>query len=91
MKHKLVITAVALLLLLTTVTVFAQSGGTYDLAWSSVGGGGGASSGGNYAMLSTLGQPDASMLSGGNYTLSGGFLAGGVTASFKVYLPAILK
>lgn len=91
MKRKLIITAVALLLLFTTVTAFAQSSGAYDLSWSSVGGGGGASSGGNYAVLSTLSQPDASTLSGGAYTLSGGFLAGSVTASFKVYLPAILK
>ena len=91
MKHKLILTVVAVLLLFTTVTVFAQSGGTYDLSWSSVSSGGGASSGGNYTMLSTLGQPDASVLSGGNYTLSGGFLAGGVSSSFKVYLPTLLK
>jgi hypothetical protein len=91
MKHKLIIAVVALLSVLTTVTVFAQSGGTYDLSWSRVSGGGGELVGGNYTMHGALGQPEASTLSGGNYTLSGGFLVGGGTASFKVYLPTLLK
>lgn len=52
----------------------AQVGGPYDLSWFSVDGGGGTSSGGPYSLSGTIGQPDAGgPLSGGNYTLVGGF------------------
>lgn len=36
-------------------------------------GGGGTSTGGVYAVTGTIGQPDAGTMSGGTYTLSGGF------------------
>ena len=45
----------------------------YDLAWSTIDGGGGSSSGGTYSVTGTIGQPDAGVLTGGNYTLVGGF------------------
>jgi hypothetical protein len=45
----------------------------YSLDWSTVDGGGGASTGGVYAVNGTIGQPDAGAMSGGNYTLQGGF------------------
>jgi len=35
--------------------------------------GGGASTGGVYSVTGTIGQPDAGAMSGGNYTLQGGF------------------
>ncbi len=54
--------------------VRAQSGGGYDLTWSSVDGGGMFSAGGGYALGGTVGQPDAgAALAGGGYTLTGGF------------------
>jgi len=55
----------------------AQSGGPYDLTWSTVDGGGGASACGVYALAGTAGQPDAGVLAGGVYTLQGGFWSGG--------------
>ena len=50
---------------------FAQS---YSIDWFKIAGGGGASTGGVYAVSGTIGQPDASgAMSGGNYSLTGGF------------------
>ena len=57
--------------------VLAQSGGSYDLSWSTVDGGGSISSGGSYTLSGTIGQPDArnhpQAMSGGTYRLTGGF------------------
>ena len=57
--------------------VFAQTGGGYDLTWSTLDGGGGTSAGGGYEVSGTIGQPDArnrpELMTGGNYTLIGGF------------------
>src|SRR6476660_9303310 len=65
---------VAVVLVLAAAAVYAQVGGGYDLSWSSVDGGGGtSSSGGIYALGGTIGQPDAGQLSGGTYSLTGGF------------------
>lgn len=55
----------------------AQTGGTYDLAWSTIDGGGATfSTGGTYSLGGTIGQPDPGQLSGGSYTLVGGFWSG---------------
>ena len=52
---------------------FAQS---YSIDWHKIAGGGGTSTNGQYALSGTIGQPDASIaLTGGNYTLTGGFWA----------------
>jgi len=45
----------------------------YSVNWWTVDGGGGTSTGGLYAVSGTAGQPDASRMSGGTYTVSGGF------------------
>lgn len=57
---------------------FAQSGGGYDLTWSTIDSGGGTSTGGTYSLAGTVGQPDAGTLSGGSYSLDGGFWAGAI-------------
>jgi hypothetical protein len=68
-------------ILLSTVflisSVPAQTGGPYQLTWSTVDGGGGRSSGGQYSLTVTIGQPDAAYSAGGDYELLGGFLTGG--------------
>jgi hypothetical protein len=52
-------------------TAFAQ---TYSIDWSTIDGGGGTSTGGVYSVTGTIGQPDAgATMSGGNYSLDGGF------------------
>ena len=48
--------------------VQAQSGGGYDLSWSTIDGGGGMSTGGGYTLSGTIGQPDAGILLNGSYT-----------------------
>ena len=81
---------VTIALLLAVSTALARSG--YDLSWWTVDGGGGDSSGGLYALSGTIGQPDAGVLTGGDYTLGGGFWGGGVAAvEYKVYLPVVLR
>jgi hypothetical protein len=93
-------------LLLTTVLLsvslveraLAQSGGSYDLSWWTVGSGGGTASDGGirYTLTGTLGQSDVGeVLAGGDFILAGGFLpgfnAGYGGGGHKVYLPIILK
>lgn len=70
MKHLVII----LLLLVSTVRVaHAQSGGDYDLSWSTVDDGGRISEGGSYWLGGTAGQPDAGAMSGDDFELNGGF------------------
>ncbi|MBK9138959.1 MAG: hypothetical protein IPM17_09390 [Verrucomicrobia bacterium] len=47
----------------------------FALDWWTTDGGGGTSTGGVYSISGTLGQPDAGAMSGGNFTLTGGFWA----------------
>jgi hypothetical protein len=93
------------LLVIGVAAVYAQSGGGastllstgYDLTWNTVDGGGATfSTGGTYELGGTSGQPDAGRLSGGSYTLAGGFWVGGGgggegTGGSKVYLPVVLR
>jgi hypothetical protein len=95
MKKMSGFTAILVLLALTALLLAsvarAQSGGGYDLTWSTVDGGGATwSEGGGYALGGTVGQPDAGVLSGGGYTLAGGFW-GGAAARYGVYLPLVLR
>jgi len=47
---------------------------TYSIDWHTTDGGGGTSSGGVYSVSGTIGQPDAGgPMTGGNYSLTGGF------------------
>ena len=45
----------------------------FSIDWSTIDGGGGTSTGGVYSVSGTLGQPDAGVMSGGNFTVVGGF------------------
>jgi hypothetical protein len=53
----------------------------YSIDWFTIDGGGGTSTGGVYAVSGTIGQPDAGRMSGGQYTLEGGFW--GVVAAIQ--------
>lgn len=96
-KHRLLISTgtkaravlVLGLLLLLTLPVLAQSGGSLDLTWNTVDGGGGRSAGGAFALQGTIGQADAGSLSGGAYTLSGGFHLKAPDLS-SLFLPLVL-
>ena len=50
-----------------------QSQTNYAIGWFTVDGGGGTSTGGVYSVSGTIGQPDAGKMSGGSYTIEGGF------------------
>ena len=100
MKRAAAFLALAALLLLAPIVLhpvryvaLAQSGGPYDLTWSSVDSGGHIfSTGGAYTLGGTVGQPDAGLLTGGDYTLGGGFWGGGALEVWhSVYLPLVLK
>ena len=69
---------VTLLALLNLQNVSAQS---YALDWSTIDGGGGTSSGGQYTLSGTIGQPDAGAMSGGSFSLQGGFWPGIIVPS----------
>jgi hypothetical protein len=64
------------LLFLSIITLsLAISAGAqnYSIDWFTIDGGGGSSSGGGYTLSGTIGQPDAGHMSGGNFTIDGGF------------------
>ena len=54
----------------------AQSGGQDLTRWTVDSGGATFSSGGGYDLGGTIGQPDAGVMSGGDYILAGGFWPG---------------
>ena len=88
-------------LLLLASVVLAQSGDGasaslsigYDLSWWTVDGGGATfSTGGDYALGGTVGQPDAGVLEGGDYSLTGGFWGGrAVAVEYDICLPLVLR
>jgi hypothetical protein len=69
MKQRLII--LCLLPVALGVPALAQ----YSVDWFKVAGGGGTSTGGVYTVSGTIGQPDAGAMTGGNFTLTGGFWA----------------
>ena len=69
--NKIILSAAALLLLIFDIR--AQN---YTVDWYKVSGGGGTSSGAQYTVTGTIGQHDAGgPMTGGNYSLTGGFWA----------------
>ena len=63
-----------------------------DLSWYILDGGGATfSTGGSYSLGGSIGQPDTGSLSGGTYTLNGGFWGGMSIASYAIYLPLIVR
>lgn len=55
----------------------------YSMEWFTIDGGGGSGSGGGYTVIGTIGQADANTmpLTGGSYTLEGGFWPGVIVPS----------
>jgi hypothetical protein len=77
-------------LLIGATWVGALGGGGEDLTWNSVDGGGYMfSAGGAYTLGGTAGQPDAGVLAGGSFRLTGGFWAAG--DDYAHYLPLAFK
>jgi hypothetical protein len=82
-----------LLFLLSVTLAYAQSGGLYDLSWWTIDGGSGTLTGSGYEMMASVGQPDAGpALTGGSYTLSGGFWPGvSEDSDSYIHLPLVLS
>ena len=91
MKRKLNAARVMITLaLLVSASVALAGSVAYELPWFTVDGGGGMwSAGGGFTLGGTIGQPDAGLLSGGDYTLSGGFW--GADALRYLYLPVVMR
>lgn len=91
-KIRFVALWITLLWMLSAVlSVSAQSGGGFELTWSTIESGGSTfSTGGGYTLAGTIGQTDAGQLQGGSYQLVGGFWIGGMAHS-AIYLPLILR
>jgi hypothetical protein len=93
MFTKWTVITVLLVLLLTAGVAVAQ--GSLSLSWSSLQGGGGASQGGNYSIEGTVGQANAGNLSGGDYTLLGGYWIPDTTSDtptgVRVFLPTVMR
>ncbi|MBN1813518.1 MAG: hypothetical protein JXA14_16895, partial [Anaerolineae bacterium] len=71
------------------VTARANGPG-YTLAWWTVDGGGVTNrTVSGYTLSGTTGQPDADVLSNGDYVLSGGFWGG--APQYRIYLPLVLR
>jgi hypothetical protein len=82
---------IALLLVGGAVRAAIQA---YDLPWYTIDGGSGTSLGGDYALSSSIGQPAAGAMSGGIYTLEGGFMPAVPDPSARqqnMYLPMIVR
>lgn len=58
---------------LMTLGASALHAQSYTIDWHTIDGGGGTSTGGVYSVSGTIGQPDAGKLSGGSFTVEGGF------------------
>jgi hypothetical protein len=98
MPRKILIAMFALAVLLivsaSAMTTHAQSGGAYELTWSTIDGGGATFSvGGSYELGGTIGQPDAGAMGGGAYTLAGGFwgAAQSIVNQSRTFLPLITR
>jgi hypothetical protein len=64
------------ILLLGSLFALAARAQTYSVDWYKISGGGGTSTNGQYSLSGTIGQHDAgSPMTGGNYSLIGGFWA----------------
>ena len=84
-NNKLVFVA-ALICLLFSAQLQAQTGGDYELVWSTIDGGGVRSIGQDFVLIGTIGQPDAGQMNGGDFELYGGFWPGGSILSCFVDL-----
>ena len=84
---------IRLIILVGLALVVLGSGPTpvqsYEIAWWKVAGGGGTSTGNTYTLSGTIAQTEAGSLTGGNYTLVGGYW--GINMQQYIYLPLILR
>jgi hypothetical protein len=88
MKRMTVLLVIALVLLVPLALALASNG--YDLSWWTADGGGGGLTSSSYTLSGTAGQPDASVLTGGSYSLAGGFWSV-ASKGQMLYLPIVRR
>jgi hypothetical protein len=72
------VTVTGVVLAALAVCVAAPARAQYDISWHTIDGGGTMQAGGgSYTLGGTIGQPDAGLLTGGIYSIKGGFWLGG--------------
>lgn len=76
----------ALLALTVVATAAGPLADSFSIPWWTVDGGGGSSQGGAYTLKGTVGQADAGTISGGNFSLTGGYWSITMVV-FRIYLP----
>lgn len=93
MRHPKILLIITIIFALTLASGQVLAAGNYDIGWFSLGGGVQTSVGDTYSMSGISGQGQAGELTGGSYTLSGGYYVlplivedGGAI----VYLPVIM-
>jgi len=75
-----------IVLVASAIAAVAQN----SIDWSTIDGGGGTSAGGDYTFSGTIGQPDAGgPMTGGNYSLAGGFWAIAIQMPGAPYLTIV--
>ena len=89
MKRKLAALAAALILAIALLAG-TRAAGILTIDWWSADGGGNRSSGGAYVLDGTIGQTDAGVLSGGAFTISGGYRTAALPRS-SIHLPLIKR
>ena len=96
MSLKRVISALAVIVLVLLVLfasgslVLAQVNGL-EIPWYTVDGGASVSQGGDYSLSGTIGQHDAGFLSGGEFSMAGGFWVNVASGKLYLFLPVILE
>ncbi|MCJ7695355.1 MAG: hypothetical protein MUO40_07985 [Anaerolineaceae bacterium] len=94
MKKRLLIAFFVVLLALSafvTLGVVRAQSPAFTLTRSVIGSGGMGGSASGYTLHSTLGQPVAGSVSGGQYTFSSGFWGQALMEWFENFLPLILN
>lgn len=97
---KVLIMMIGLMLLISAI-IQAQErdqpmllGANYDMPWWTIDGGGGTSTSDTFSVSGTIGQPDAGLIAGGTYLVSGGFWNNeGALQGFlySAYLPTVMN
>jgi hypothetical protein len=84
----LIVIPLVLLLLGGSSLVAARALDGYAIEWWTTDGGGGTSSGASFSLSGTIGQADAGQMSGGGYTLSGGYWGNAAPPQdYEIFLP----
>ncbi|MEK6674799.1 MAG: hypothetical protein AABZ47_03995 [Planctomycetota bacterium] len=81
---------IGIVILSVSQPLSAQTGGGYDLTWSTIDGGGETfSTGSGYELGGTIGQADAGGMANGGYSLTGGFWAAASACTCQLYADLI--